>query len=97
MPLPLPVSLGALDSPMPPTLLRRRHSRLSGALPDAATWPHDLGEMDPDQFFEHCWQPMVLYVVFMAFWTPTEAAVPCRQVQGLAREGPEAASHALAR
>ena len=58
---------------------------------------HDLGEMDPDQFFEHCWQPMVLYVVFMAFWTPTEAAVPFRQVQGLAREGPEAASHALAR
>ena len=31
---------------------------------------HDLSEMDPDQFFERCWQPMVLYVVFIAFWTP---------------------------
>ena len=39
-------------------------------LQTARNMMHDLGEMDPDQFFERCWQPMVLYVVFMAFWTP---------------------------
>ena len=30
-----------------------------------------LGQMDPDHFFDRCWQPMVLYIVCMALWTPT--------------------------